>query len=635
MEKIIGQYLIEHWSKSSLVAFLSNRLAWKKRYVLKIYNSKTSPSALLGQMAHKALEEFFNGMDEEYAIAEGLKYIDKYMGAEINYGKTGSREKTMTDYARAVKYYFEEMPNYYEKGTVMGAEIKHTCFITGPNGEKYAIPAKAHVDLVWRSNKTKYLEIHDAKFTTAYTDQAERNWGYIIQAMFNYFIVLDKFGEAPSKMIFKECKISQNKNGDPQVQDYEIVFAEHPEYFDIFYKLYNDCTKEIMKADIAFLPNPNDMFDGEDAMEVYAQDLLSIDLSDIEVTHKTKVAEIREVKYRASAHDKVENEFITEEEKIRLKFAEFGIPVEMKETITSPHVTLYTAKPSRGVRMSTIDKHADDLKIALKATKVRILAPIPGTDTIGIEIANKTRSFVAYSSVVVSGDGLLVPMGIDSYNRQIFKDLRDMPHLLVAGTTGSGKSVFVNVLIKSITEQMSSEDLSLILIDMKRVELTEHAHLPHLETGVIVDEKSAAKALKWLVDEMERRYEVLQHAGVKNIRDYMGQMKYMVVVIDEFADLILGEFGDVVESQLVKLAQKSRAVGIHLVVATQRPSVNVVTGILKANIATRICFMTASQIDSKVVLDQAGAEELTGKGDCLFLDPSKTGLQRLQAFSYE
>lgn len=635
MENITPEFLIPHWSKSSMMLFLSNRLSFKKRYILKIYDSKTGPSALLGIMAHKALEEYFNGFDEEVAVASGLKVIDTYVGSEINWGKTGSREKTMNDYAQAVKFYFEEMPDYYNTGEVMQAELKHTAFVDLPDGRRMAIPAKAHVDLTWRNKRTGKLEIHDAKFVTSYTGEDERNWGYILQAMFNYFVVKDKYGEAPSKMVFRECKISKNKNGLQQTEDYEIVFDEHPEYFDVFYRLYDDCTKEIMRTDVAFLPNPQDMFEGENSMEIYAQQLLSIDLSDIEVRHKMEIKEIRQVQYRPSAHDKEENKFISPEEKIRLKFAEFGIPIEMKETIQSPHVTLYTATPSRGVRMSTIEKHTDDLKIALEATHIRILAPIPGTAVIGVEVANKERRFVPYSALELPSGELMVPMGIDSHNQTITKDLRDMPHLLVAGTTGSGKSVFLNVLIKSITAQMPSTDLGLVLIDMKRVELTDHAGLPHLETLVITDEERAAKALKWLVDEMERRYEIFEGARVKNIKEYQGNMKYLVVVIDEFADLILGKFGEFVEPAIVRLAQKARAVGIHLVVATQRPSVNVVTGLLKANIATRLCFMTASQIDSKVVLDTVGSEELTGKGDCLFLDPSKVGLQRLQAFSYE
>lgn len=615
--------------------FLSNKLAFKKRYILKLYDSKTSPSALVGLMGHKALEEYFNGTSEAIAIERGLLYMNTYLDDEINWGKTGTREKVRTNYAQAIKYYFEEMPDYRKDFEILHAELNHTAYINLPNGERMSIPAKAHVDLTVR-NKKKQIEIHDAKFVSSYTLQDERNWAYILQAMFNYFVVLDYYKEAPVRMVFKECKVTKNTNGDQQVQDYEIVFAEHPEYFDIFYRLYNDCTKELMRKDVLFLPNPQDMWDGEDSMNNYAQELLSIDLSDIEIRHKTEIKEIRQVQYRPSAHDEVENTFLSEEEKIKNKFAEFGIPIKMQETIVSPHVTLYTAKPSRGVRMSTIQKHVADIKIALKAAHVRIEAPMPGTDTIGVEIGNKDRTFVSYSSLRLDLGELMVPLGIDSKNETVLKDIREMPHILVAGATGSGKSVFLNTLIKSLTDQMPASQLGLILIDMKRVELIEHSDLPHLESPVITDLEPATKALKWLVDEMERRFDILKVARAKNIGEYTGgNMKYLVVIIDEFADLILGDYGVFVEPMIIRLAQKARAVGIHLVIATQRPSVNVVTGLIKANISTRICFRTASQIDSKVVLDQGGAEELTGKGDCLFLDPSKVGLQRLQAFSNE
>ena len=269
-----------------------------------------------------------------------------------------------------------------------------------------------------------------------------------------------------------------------------------------------------------------------------------------------------------------------------------------------------------------------------------------GTDRVGIEVPNEDRQDIPFfiegapSEKLGLEDGTLnIPIGVDVYGKTIIKDLADMPHLLIAGSTGSGKSVMLNTILHSLLTQNTPEQLNLVLIDPKRVELTSFADYPHVLSRIIHKHEEAIKALSWLIKEMDERYEKLQKAKKKGIKeyneDYTDKIPRLVVVIDEFASLILtkerGE-ASLAEIMIVRLAQEGRAAGIHLVIATQRPSVDVVTGLIKANLPTRICFMTTSKIDSKIVLDQGGAEELVGKGDMLFMNPSIKGLKRLQGF---
>jgi hypothetical protein len=626
---------IEHWSYSSMTLFLRNRLAFKKKYILKIYDDLYGPAAIVGQAAHKALEAFYNGSPVPAAIESGIAHLNKTPDTGINYGKTGSREKILQDYNQAINHYFAEAPEFNE---ILAVEKSIVQFITGHNGEQFAIPAKSFSDLIVRNENGK-IDIVDHKFVSSYSDGEKDKGIYVIQALFNYHTVLAEYGEKPERMIFNECKIAKNSDGSPQLQPYVIEFEQQPEYFALFYNLYNDCTREICKPDIQFLPNFQDAFDGENTFELYKSQIITVD-NPIAVQHKTQHTEYVEKKFVQSLPDKEENKFLTEEEKIRLKLLEFGIPVEMQETFTGASITQYTLKPSRGIKMSQFEKHDKDLALVLKAKSIRIQAPIMGTDLVGIEVPNPERTVIKLpdeiEQIVEVPGTLTIPIGVNVYGKTITKDLADMPHLLIAGATGAGKSVMMNVVIRSLTEQNSPSSLQLVLIDPKRVELSQFKNLPHLLAPVIFDDKKAATTLNWLVEEMEVRYHKLEQGGYRTINEYNAdqakKMPKIVVVIDEFADLILQSETGESEQAVVRLAQKARAIGIHIVLGTQRPSVDVVTGLIKANFPTRIAFMTSSRMDSQVILDQAGAEELVGKGDMLFLDPTVRGLQRLQGF---
>jgi hypothetical protein len=314
---------------------------------------------------------------------------------------------------------------------------------------------------------------------------------------------------------------------------------------------------------------------------------------------------------------------------IEKKLRSFGIESKVVAVNSGPVVTQYEVRPDARVKISRIEGLADDLAMALMARSIRIEAPIPGKDTVGIEIPNVKSETVAFRNLVddtqmlSSTSRLTFALGRDVSGKAFAVDLAKMPHLLIAGATGSGKSVCVNALITSILMHARPDEVRLVLVDLKRVELAPYDGLPHLLQHVIVEPYEAKAALNWAVHEMEDRYKLLASHSVRNIAAYNEKLgsdehlPYVVLIIDELADLIMRE-GRKVEDPVVKIAQKARAVGIHLVLATQRPSVNVVTGLIKANVPSRIAFAMSSMVDSRTVLDQPGAEDLIGRGDMLY-----------------
>lgn len=312
--------------------------------------------------------------------------------------------------------------------------------------------------------------------------------------------------------------------------------------------------------------------------------------------------------------------------------ASFGVEVKVTQVSCGPTITRYELQPAKGVKVSRIVSLADDIALSLAAPDVRIEAPIPGKAALGIEVPNKEKALVYFREVLESREfnnsrhPLMVALGKDIAGTTIVADLRDMPHLLVAGATGSGKSVCINTLIASLLFRNTPNDLKLMLIDPKMVELTDYNGIPHLICPVVTEPKKAATALRWMVKEMENRYEVFAQNGVRDIQRFndlaakkedLDKLPNIVVLIDELSDLMMVAPTDV-EDCICRLAQMARAAGIHLVVATQRPSVDVITGLIKANIPSRIAFAVSSQTDSRTILDTGGAETLLGKGDMLF-----------------
>lgn len=343
-------------------------------------------------------------------------------------------------------------------------------------------------------------------------------------------------------------------------------------------------------------------------------------------------------KARSSVEDVRKNSII-----IKRTFQDFGIPVEVAEINIGPTVTQYAISPAEGVNLSKITSLSNNLALALAAHPIRIEAPIPGKSLVGIEVPNKSRTLVRLRNLLSlpefqnSESRLMLVLGRDVAGFPFLADLAKMPHLLVAGSTGSGKTICLNNLILSLLYRNSPSNLRLILVDPKRVEFSVYNDLPHLLTPVIFDAHKTVNALKWLVEEMERRFSILSKTKSRNIDSYNRKQKkagldtlpYIVLVIDELADLMAARGRDV-EAGIVRLAQMARAVGIHLIVATQRPSVEVITGLIKANITSRIAFQTASQVDSRTILDMSGAEKLLGAGDMLFISAKYSKPKRIQ-----
>ncbi len=328
---------------------------------------------------------------------------------------------------------------------------------------------------------------------------------------------------------------------------------------------------------------------------------------------------------------------------IKRTLSNFGIDVEMGEVSIGPTVTQFTLRPAVGMKLSRIAALQPDLSLALAAYPIRIEAPIPGKSLVGIEVPNKKVALIGLRNMFDHEDYkkskyfLPLALGRDVSGNPVFAGLEKMPHLLIAGATGTGKSVSINTILLAMLYKYSPEVLKLILIDPKRVELTLYNDIPHLITPVITDNKKVLGALKWALSEMDRRYDTLSKSASKDILSYNAKMSeknesimpFIVIVIDELADL-MASYGRDVEAAIVRLAQMSRAVGIHLILSTQRPSVEVITGLIKANITSRVALQVASQIDSRTILDMAGAEKLLGKGDMLFLAGDVAKPRRLQ-----
>ncbi|HRE32850.1 MAG TPA: DNA translocase FtsK, partial [Candidatus Berkiella sp.] len=340
---------------------------------------------------------------------------------------------------------------------------------------------------------------------------------------------------------------------------------------------------------------------------------------------------------------------------VETRLMEFGVDAKVVGVLPGPVITRFELDLAAGIKVNKITGLAKDLARSLSVVSVRVVEVIPGKSVVGLEIPNPNRELVRLKEVLEDGcyqdaeSPITLALGKDIAGRPVAVDLAKMPHLLVAGTTGSGKSVGVNAMLLSILYKASPEDVRLIMIDPKMLELAVYDNIPHLLTPVVTDMKDAANALRWCVAEMERRYQLMAAIGVRNLTGYnqkvfaaakdgqplldpfwqpmpgdkpepLEKLPYIVVVVDEFADMMM-VVGKKVEELIARIAQKARAAGIHLILATQRPSVDVITGLIKANIPTRIAFQVSSRIDSRTIIDQSGAEQLLGHGDMLYLPP--------------
>lgn len=646
---------VDHLSYSAIVTFLNNQVEFQKRYIAKIYDNPKTPSLVVGTSFHKAMETFYgkDGGNIQDAIEAGLEEMSYVSDSEIDFGKTGSREKMMQDYTRLVNKYFEEAPHYDE---VVDVEKRLEASIAN-------VPMVGVIDMVIRDNG---LRLIDYKTVTAYSPDDEESYKYLMQAYIYLVLAEAEYNQEVTEVVFKEIKKTINRDGSPQCRDVAFDRQSVLAFAPIAKKIITNVFEYVNDDRSKFFPNMNDRMNGANSMDIIANQQEGFDAAKIK--RQVRVADTFE-----QQNVVIDDGTGTDEEKILRKLIEFGIGGKMGETYVGPQVIKYTMQPNRGVSMKRIADKANDLAIALESESVRIEAPISGTNLVGIEIPNKDRKVVPLTDEYLNPGTFKFPIGMDAFGNVHYCDIVKTPHLLIAGHTGAGKSVMINVILDCITKQLTPEQLKLVLIDPKEVELAMYEGDEHLDGDIITNPKDASEKFHWLVEEMGRRYKELRKKRVRDIADYDGNMPRIVVVVDEFADLMMTSkknplsnvdyegLKDAIldevtltggkltkaalkaavkrvndntppsaEESIIRLAQKARAVGIHLILATQRPSADVVTGLIKANIPTKIAFSVTNSLNSKIILDDVGAEALTGKGDLLYSDPTAKSLQRLQ-----
>lgn len=671
-----SNFPLEHYSYSSFTKFSTNPFMFKVNNINGDQLETTSkPTNVIGRACHKALEAYFGSVTDNDGEAikksheAGTDFLAAFSDNFIEYSDTvPNRAKLDEKFAFSLFGYLKEINLENEIKEILMVEkmLQHQIKV---DGKILPIPIKGAPDLVYRDKQGRII-IRDHKFTAKYSPTEEIDGAKLIQAAFNFFLVYAETGEPPYSMIYEEFKIVENRDKSRQTREFEIVFGDHPLIFDFFFRFYEDVTNALL-GKMVFVPNLYAIFDREVAILAYIH-RLDVDEERDKVFKTMKVDNITDFLKKKIQKDgamkkyleTVSQKFIsantlnykdmTTEEKIKMKLAEHGMAVDFHSKIDGGSLTLYRYEASIGLKMSKIESYAKDIEQVVETTGIRVLAPIPNSGLIGFEVPTKVRTFPGKAP---EASGFNVPLGVNIVGEQVSIDIRTAPHILIAGTTGSGKSVCMSNLISSSSK---ISNVSIHLIDPKMVELSPFAGAAASYHDDIEEIKSF---LAQQVNDMDERYRQLQKSGVRNVAD-LGSPEYRFIFIDEFADLIMqdrhkkqatgrkstvtekrirgtkittresGQSEISVEDMIIRLAQKGRAAGFHIIMATQRPSVDIISGLIKANFPTRIAFRTSTSTDSIVILDQAGAEKLLGKGDMLVLSPERSSVDRLQGYSY-
>lgn len=651
------EFPLPHYSYSAMAKFSEDPFLFKVNYINgDTIDTATNVSTVLGIAVHKAMQTFLGGDEDrpvspQNALQEGYEagraYLESYSDGLIKYSTTtATREKLNERYSFAYFGYVKEYA--YEKRVketvLVEKKLKHKVEV---DGKVLPIPLVAKLDHAFHDHSDRLI-LEDHKFVSSYSNPDEIDGAKLLQATIAYFVAYAETGEEPYSMLFREFKTSENKDKSPQTREYEIVYSEHRITFEFFFRFYGDITRALLGHQV-YVPNIRAIFDREVSLLGYIH-RLDVSEERAKLLAKEKVDNITDfLKKRIEKDgamkrylDTVSKAFVsskslnykamTPEEKIRMKMAEHGKALNIHSKVVGGAVTLYRYEPSVGLKMKDIENYTKDVEQVLATSGVRVLAPIPDSDLVGFEVPNKTRSFPGKAPGI---DGFRVAIGQTIQGETRYLDIREAPHVLVAGTTGSGKSVFLEQVIEQLGA-IGPNTAQIALFDPKLVELGK------FQNGVNVrvyadDAEIIGVELKKLTIEMNRRYAMMKERNARNMEEYRangGRLPYIFVVIDEFGDLILqrGDLAKQIRNDIIKLGQKARASGIHIILTTQRPSVKVVDGLIKANFPTRIAFRTASEIDSRVILDAPGAEKLLGKGDMLLLDPTRSGLERLQGY---
>ena len=608
------------------------------------FETTSKAKSVLGTALHKAMEAYFGGGGHStpaddgeaimYAHQVGLDFLNAYSDGLIEWDNiVPNRAKFQERYAFCFFGYIKELGYGTEIKEILMVE-KTLKYKVEVEGKVLPVPLKGIPDLVYRDAEGR-IKIRDHKFTGKHSAEDDIDPAKLIQAAFNYFLVYAELGEPPYSIMFSEYKTTENQDKTKrQCQNYEMIYGETPLLFEFFYRMYEDITDALLGKQV-YVPNFNAFYDKEVGILAYIHklDVDSVRDAEFKKMNVDNITDFLKKKIQKKGAmkkylDAVATKFVsastlnyenmTMQEQIKAKLAEHGLGVEYHSMVVGSAITLYCYEPSVGLKMGKIASFVKDIELATKTSGIRILAPIADSGLIGFEIPNKVRTF---PTEIPKSEGFNLAIGIDIMGQVVRMDIREAPHVLVAGSSGSGKSVFLHSIIRQL---MAVDGVELHLFDPKRVELKEYE-------GRVAEYQSNHRditiSLSMIEKEMEKRYELMEKMKIKNISE-AADIPYKFVIIDEYADLALKEqTGQYVQS----LAQKGRACGIHVIIATQRASTKIISGDIKVNFPTKVVLKMSKEVDSRVMLDEEGAEKLLGKGDLLFVDESgKT--QRLQGF---
>lgn len=687
---------LSHYSASSMRAFSVNPILFRIKYLNReVIDSTHSPVLMLGSAFHNAMEVYYGGSDEVIVTDEadaikkgletGLTFIEQYPDGMVGWNTTyQNKQQVMDKFTFAYQSYVQEVPYNKEQILSLEEELNEKVRVEW-RGETVDLPValKGYTDKIIEEDGK--LVIVDYKTCSSFSDPDKIDAYKILQAVIYYFLVYAKYGREPHSMRYQEVKVSKNRDGGPQVKEYEIVFAENELFFDFFLRYYDDMTNAINGA-MVWIPNIAAMYDNEIAVIAYINrlDVPEDVAAQMELNKVTNITDLLKTKIASANSMKkllktVEQQFVTAKtmnyddmelhQRVEAKMAEHGMLLKHVDTVPGTTVDLMRFTPSIGIKMKRIESYTADIEQVLGVSGVRILAPIPNSTYVGFEVPRAERTF--YGSAPTAS-GINVPVGVNINGEVEYIDIESAPHILIAGTTGGGKSVMLRSIIQSV-----AGSAELWLGDPKGVELHD---LPHERYA---EEPEAIRAmLEELANLMDVRYKELKAQG---LRKWAG--KPIVCVIDEFGDFMLQKPKGVEENDyhthswtldrlygecerrginfrgnesrhdlatsleewdeenlgkyasmngeklVVKLAQKARAAGIHLIIATQSPRAEVVTGAIKANFPTKIALRTSTEVESRIILDQLGAEKLLGKGDALLLRSDSADLTRIQGYS--
>ena len=569
-------------------------------------------------------------------MEDGMTYLGEYNDGFIEYNTAvATKQKAQEMLAFAFAEYVKIKDAQDEEVISCEEEIIEAVDVEW-KGSRVALPIKlkGYIDKIIKTKDGRH-KIVDYKTTRAFSDPDKIDGKKILQSIQYYFLFYAKYGFAPYSMVFEEMKLSKNRDGSPQLKEYEIIYEENDLFFDFYFRFYDDVTRAI-NGEAVFVPNIDTFFDNEisiiayihrlDETEEKAKIMAQEGVKTITELLKKKIQsagnmrkflKAAETKFVSAKNLNYEN--MKNNEKIITKLMEHGMILQYEGEIVGSSVIMYKFTPSIGLKMSKLMGYAKDVEQVLGVGGIRILAPIPNTTMVGFEVPRADRTF---PEAIPAPSGFELSIGQDIFGEVYQFDLREAPHMLVAGASGSGKSVFLNSIISQLSKL---DNIELHLFDPKRVELIQYRDIAKEYKS---NDEDIAIALDDLVSEMEGRY---QYMETKGLRKMDGAMPYKFIIIDEYGDLTLGsKQANFVQRSITLLAQKARACGMHIIIATQRPSVDVITGVIKANFACKASFRVAKPVDSQVILGYDGAEKLLGKGDMLFSSDKET--VRLQGY---